>query len=161
MGSPALLPLLLPLRPGVCRARGRQGPVLRQDLAGAVVQERAWLPDRTDPEAAAQTRRTVAVLAAYVLCWAPYYGFILVRDFHPTLISRDRNSLVAFYIIECTAMSNGVINTLFRERPQQRQVHADSDQAALEVCQMCSGTTADKHTSSLRMTEDVECTRLR
>lgn len=103
----------------------------------------------------------ILVLAAYVLCWAPYYGFTLVRDFHPTLISRDRNSLVAFYIIECTAMSNGVINTLFRERPQQRQVHADSDQAALEVCQMCSGTTADKHTSSLRMTEDVECTRLR
>lgn len=61
-------------------------------------------------------RRTVValilVLAAYVLCWAPYYGFALLRDFYPTLISRDRNSLVAFYIIECIAMSNGIINTL-------------------------------------------------
>uniref|UniRef100_A0A3Q0ST33 Prokineticin receptor 1a n=1 Tax=Amphilophus citrinellus TaxID=61819 RepID=A0A3Q0ST33_AMPCI len=61
-------------------------------------------------------RRTVVVLilvlVAYILCWAPYYGFTLVRDFYPTLISRDRNSLVAFYIIECIAMSNGIINTL-------------------------------------------------
>lgn len=61
-------------------------------------------------------RRTVLVLvlvlAAYVLCWAPYYSFALLRDFYPTLISRGRNSLLAFYIIECVAMSNGVINTL-------------------------------------------------
>nr|XP_015824989.2 prokineticin receptor 1a isoform X1 [Nothobranchius furzeri] len=54
----------------------------------------------------------ILVLAAYVLCWAPYYSFTLLRDFYPTLISRNRNSLVAFYIIECVAMSNGVINTL-------------------------------------------------
>nr|XP_019968531.1 PREDICTED: prokineticin receptor 1-like [Paralichthys olivaceus] len=61
-------------------------------------------------------RRTVVmlilVLVTYILCWAPYYGFALLRDFYPTLISRDRNSLVAFYIIECIAMSNGMINTL-------------------------------------------------
>ncbi|XP_062389365.1 prokineticin receptor 1a [Sardina pilchardus] len=61
-------------------------------------------------------RRTVlvlmGVLAAYVLCWAPYYGFALLRDFHPTLIARGRHSLVAFYVVECVAMSNGVINTL-------------------------------------------------
>lgn len=61
-------------------------------------------------------RRTVVVLilvlVAYVLCWAPYYAFALLRDFYPTLISRDRNSLVAFYIVECITMSNGVVNTL-------------------------------------------------
>lgn len=61
-------------------------------------------------------RRTVlvlmAVLVAYVLCWAPYYGFALLRDFYPTLISRGRHSLVVFYVVECIAMSNGVINTL-------------------------------------------------
>ncbi|XP_076144383.1 prokineticin receptor 1a isoform X2 [Alosa pseudoharengus] len=61
-------------------------------------------------------RRTVlvlmGVLAAYVLCWAPYYGFALLRDFYPTLISRGRHSLVVFYVVECIAMSNGVINTL-------------------------------------------------
>uniref|UniRef100_A0AAY4DIJ7 G-protein coupled receptors family 1 profile domain-containing protein n=1 Tax=Denticeps clupeoides TaxID=299321 RepID=A0AAY4DIJ7_9TELE len=53
----------------------------------------------------------IAILTAYILCWAPYYGFTIVRDFHPTLISRERNSLVAFYIIECIAMSNSMINT--------------------------------------------------
>lgn len=61
-------------------------------------------------------RRTVlvlmGVLVAYVLCWAPYYGFALLRDFYPTLISRWRHSLVVFYVVECIAMSNGVINTL-------------------------------------------------
>ena len=61
-------------------------------------------------------RRTVlvlmGVLVAYVLCWAPYYGFALLRDFYPTLISRGRYSLVVFYVVECIAMSNGVINTL-------------------------------------------------
>ncbi|XP_066518403.1 prokineticin receptor 1a [Hoplias malabaricus] len=54
----------------------------------------------------------IAVLVAYVMCWAPYYSFALLRDFYPSLITRERNSLVVFYIIECIAMSNGVINTL-------------------------------------------------
>uniref|UniRef100_A0A4W4F337 G-protein coupled receptors family 1 profile domain-containing protein n=1 Tax=Electrophorus electricus TaxID=8005 RepID=A0A4W4F337_ELEEL len=53
----------------------------------------------------------VGILTAYILCWAPYYGYTILRDFHPTLISREKNSLVAFYIIECIAMSNSMINT--------------------------------------------------
>ncbi|XP_016117308.1 prokineticin receptor 1-like [Sinocyclocheilus grahami] len=53
----------------------------------------------------------IGILTAYILCWAPYYGYTLLRDFYPTLISRERNSLVAFYIIECIAMSNSMINT--------------------------------------------------
>ncbi|XP_077093642.1 prokineticin receptor 1b [Siphateles boraxobius] len=53
----------------------------------------------------------IGILTAYILCWAPYYGYTILRDFHPTLISRERNSLVAFYIIECIAMSNSMINT--------------------------------------------------
>ncbi|KAK2896323.1 hypothetical protein Q8A67_010811 [Cirrhinus molitorella] len=53
----------------------------------------------------------IGILTAYILCWAPYYGYAILRDFHPTLISRERNSLVAFYIIECIAMSNSMINT--------------------------------------------------
>lgn len=53
----------------------------------------------------------IGILGAYILCWAPYYGFTILRDFHPTLISRQKNSLVAFYIIECIAMSNSMINT--------------------------------------------------
>ncbi|XP_067115895.1 prokineticin receptor 1a [Osmerus mordax] len=61
-------------------------------------------------------RRAVVVLivalVAFMVCWSPYYVFAMLRDFHPTFISRNRNSLVAFYIIECIAMSNGIINTL-------------------------------------------------
>ncbi|XP_030628777.1 prokineticin receptor 1b [Chanos chanos] len=53
----------------------------------------------------------IGILTAYILCWAPYYGFTILRDFHPTVISRERNSLVAFYIIECIAMGNSMINT--------------------------------------------------
>lgn len=53
----------------------------------------------------------IGILTAYILCWAPYYGYAILRDFHPTLISRQKNSLVAFYIIECIAMSNSMINT--------------------------------------------------
>lgn len=53
----------------------------------------------------------IMILTAYILCWAPYYGFTFLRDFFPTLISRQKNSLVAFYIIECITMSNSMINT--------------------------------------------------
>ncbi|XP_062320614.1 prokineticin receptor 1b [Osmerus eperlanus] len=53
----------------------------------------------------------IGILTAYILCWAPYYSFTILRDFHPTFISRQKNSLVAFYIIECIAMSNSMINT--------------------------------------------------
>ncbi|XP_065104233.1 prokineticin receptor 1b [Paramisgurnus dabryanus] len=53
----------------------------------------------------------IGILTAYILCWAPYYGYTILRDFYPTLISREKNSLVAFYIIECITMSNSMINT--------------------------------------------------
>ncbi|KAI4890104.1 hypothetical protein NFI96_029953 [Prochilodus magdalenae] len=118
-------------------------------------------------------RRTVvvliAVLVAYVLCWAPYYGFALLRDFYPALITRERNSLVAFYIIECIAMSNGVINTLcfvsVRNNAAQCfkgtklvQWHAVSRTNAT-ICKIA--VEGDIRTSSLRVTEEVECTRIR
>lgn len=53
----------------------------------------------------------IGILTAYIMCWAPYYGYTILRDFYPTLIAREKNSLVAFYIIECIAMSNSMINT--------------------------------------------------
>ncbi|XP_073326465.1 prokineticin receptor 1-like [Pagrus major] len=104
-------------------------------------------------------RRTVVVLilvlVAYVLCWAPYYGFALLRDFYPTLISRDRNSLVAFYIIECIAMSNGVINTLcfMSVRNNNKRLKKDAKFPLKLV------TFGEARTSSLRVTEDVDGAR--
>uniref|UniRef100_A0A8C4T8Z1 Prokineticin receptor 1b n=2 Tax=Erpetoichthys calabaricus TaxID=27687 RepID=A0A8C4T8Z1_ERPCA len=54
----------------------------------------------------------IGILTAYILCWAPYYGYGILRDFYPAVILRDRNYLIAYYIIECIAMSNSMINTL-------------------------------------------------
>lgn len=115
-------------------------------------------------------RRTVvtliAVLIAYVLCWAPYYGFALLRDFYPSVITRGRNSLVAFYIIECIAMSNGVINTLCFVSVKNNVVkcfkkvscpqwHVASRNATIVGVKVAEG---DVKTSSLKMTEEVMCT---
>nr|XP_057936937.1 prokineticin receptor 1a [Doryrhamphus excisus]XP_057936946.1 prokineticin receptor 1a [Doryrhamphus excisus] len=112
-------------------------------------------------------RRTVVVLilvlVAYVLCWTPYYSFALLRDFYPTLISRDRNSLVAFYIIECVAMSNGVINTLcfvsVRRRAQRPKRPTRFRLVSFVARKSTDG--AEARTSSLRVTEDVEGARSR
>ncbi|XP_077032087.1 prokineticin receptor 1 isoform X2 [Agelaius phoeniceus] len=61
-------------------------------------------------------RKTVTVLmcilTAYVLCWAPFYGFTIVRDFFPTLLVKEKHYLTAFYIVRCIAMSNSMINTM-------------------------------------------------
>ncbi|KAM9792206.1 prokineticin receptor 1-like [Neosynchiropus ocellatus] len=114
-------------------------------------------------------RRTVVVLilvlVAYVLCWAPYYCFALLRDFYPTLISRDRNSLVAFYIIECIAMSNGVINTLcfVSVRNNSRQLRRTSKFSLTLVTFVANKSLedAETRTSSLKVTEDVDANRAR
>ncbi|XP_030801962.1 prokineticin receptor 1 [Camarhynchus parvulus] len=61
-------------------------------------------------------RKTVMVLmcilTAYVLCWAPFHGFTIVRDFFPTLLVKEKHYLTAFYVVRCIAMSNSMINTI-------------------------------------------------
>ncbi|XP_022616420.1 prokineticin receptor 1-like [Seriola dumerili] len=114
-------------------------------------------------------RRTVVVLilvlVAYVLCWAPYYGFALLRDFYPTLISRDRNSLVAFYIIECIAMSNGVINTLsFVSVQNNTKRLKKAGKFPPRLVTFVAAKLVDEgeaRTSSLRVTEDADGARPR
>ncbi|XP_043916419.1 prokineticin receptor 1-like [Protopterus annectens] len=62
-------------------------------------------------------RKTVLVLiwilSAYILCWAPYYSYAIVRDFFPNILLREKHSLSVYYIVECIAISNSMINTLF------------------------------------------------
>ncbi|KAL7404541.1 hypothetical protein ABVT39_016197 [Epinephelus coioides] len=114
-------------------------------------------------------RRTVVVLilvlVAYVLCWAPYYGFALLRDFYPTLISRDKNSLVVFYIIECIAMSNGVINTFcFMSVRNNTKRLKKAGKFPLRLMTFVTAKSVDEgeaRTSSLRVTEDAEGARLK
>ncbi|XP_053188586.1 prokineticin receptor 1b [Scomber japonicus] len=107
----------------------------------------------------------IMILTAYILCWAPYYGFTILRDFHPTLISRQKNSLVAFYIIECIAMSNSMINTFCFVSVKNNTVKYLKKIVLLR----CRSTYApnktvdemDIRTSSMPVTEEIECIHLR
>ncbi|XP_071970406.1 prokineticin receptor 1-like [Engystomops pustulosus] len=54
----------------------------------------------------------IAVLSAYVLCWSPFYSYAIVRDFFPGLLLRQRYAIALYYIVECIAVSNSIINTL-------------------------------------------------
>ncbi|XP_032882238.1 prokineticin receptor 1 [Amblyraja radiata] len=62
-------------------------------------------------------RKTVLMLVTiqtvFVLCWAPYYGFTMVRDFYPSLLMKQKHYITMFYAVECIAMSNSMINTVF------------------------------------------------
>ncbi|KAJ4918936.1 hypothetical protein JOQ06_022088 [Pogonophryne albipinna] len=114
-------------------------------------------------------RRTVVVLilvlVAYILCWAPYYAYALLRDFYPTLISRDRNSLVVFYIIECLAMSNGVINTLcfmsVRKNTKRLKKAGKFPLRLVTFVPAKSSVETETRTLSLRVTDDTEGGRLK
>ncbi|XP_041722812.1 prokineticin receptor 1b [Coregonus clupeaformis] len=107
----------------------------------------------------------IGILKAYILCWAPYYGFTILRDFHPTLISRQRNSLVAFYIIECIAMSNSMINTFCFVSVKNNTVKYLKRIVLLRWrSTYAPSKTVDEtdiRTSSMPVTEEVECIRLR
>ncbi|XP_069548684.1 prokineticin receptor 1b isoform X2 [Brachyistius frenatus] len=107
----------------------------------------------------------IGILTAYILCWAPYYGFTILRDFHPTLISRQKNSLVAFYIIECIAMSNSMINTFCFVSVKNNTVkylkkivllHWRSTYAPSKTVD-----EMDMRTCSMPVTEEIECIHLR
>ncbi|XP_061534879.1 prokineticin receptor 1a [Phycodurus eques] len=108
-------------------------------------------------------RRTVLVLIlvllAYVLCWTPYYGFSLLRDFYPTVISKDRNALAVFYVMECVAMSNGVINTLcfisVRHKARSTTKSKRFIPPPLVYFVARKSTSDEARTSSLRVTEEL------
>ncbi|XP_076847937.1 prokineticin receptor 1a [Brachyhypopomus gauderio] len=162
------------------------GPVAVMATCYACISRELWfkgVPGFPSAQAARRLRRRrrtvlalVAALAAYVLCWAPYYGFALLRDFYPALITRQRHSLVAFYVVECVAMSNGVINTLcfvgaksgvakcLRWAGLGRGRRVPRAAAEVPVCAATAGMVAgegDVRSSSLRATEELECTRIR
>ncbi|KAG7486447.1 hypothetical protein JOB18_031614 [Solea senegalensis] len=151
------------------------GPVTVMAVCYTWISKELWFKDvpgfQTDQirKRLQRRRRTVVVLilvlVAYVLCWAPYYGFALLRDFYPTLISRGRNSLVAFYIIECIAMSNGIINTLcfvsVRNYSKHLKRAANFPLTLVTFVATKSADEGEARTSSLRVTEEVEGGRQR
>lgn len=107
----------------------------------------------------------IGILTAYILCWAPYYGFAILRDFHPTLISRQKNSLVAFYIIECIAMSNSMINTFCFVSVKNNTVKYLKKIVLLRWRSTYAPTKivdeTDIRTASMPVTEEIECIHLR
>ncbi|XP_034040748.1 prokineticin receptor 1b [Thalassophryne amazonica] len=107
----------------------------------------------------------IGILTAYILCWLPYYGFTILRDFYPTLISRHRNSLVAFYIIECIAMSNSMINTFCFVSVKNNTVKYLKKIVLLRwSSSYVPSKTVDEmdvRTCSIPVTEEIECIHLR
>uniref|UniRef100_UPI00358FE852 prokineticin receptor 2-like n=1 Tax=Myxine glutinosa TaxID=7769 RepID=UPI00358FE852 len=99
------------------------GPVTTMTLCYACIAKELWFKtvpghetEQTRQRIRARRRTVlvlVGILVSYILCWAPYYGYAIVRDFFPTVLIRQRHSLNVFYIVECIAMSNSVINTIF------------------------------------------------
>uniref|UniRef100_A0A8C6WVH6 Prokineticin receptor 1b n=1 Tax=Neogobius melanostomus TaxID=47308 RepID=A0A8C6WVH6_9GOBI len=107
----------------------------------------------------------IAILTLYILCWAPYYAYTILRDFHPTIITRQRNSLVAFYVIECIAMSNSMINTFCFVSVKNNTVKYLRKIVLLHWRSTYAPSKAveemDMRTFSAPITEEIECIHLR
>ncbi|XP_066292802.1 prokineticin receptor 2-like [Branchiostoma lanceolatum] len=99
-------------------------PVLVMGVCCVLVVRKVWrriLPgQRTDAQRRllARSRRKVVQLAVkffmFVVCWGPYHGVIVARDFFPSssIATGAPGTFNVFYIVEAVAMSNSVINTL-------------------------------------------------
>uniref|UniRef100_A0A8C3NZA4 G-protein coupled receptors family 1 profile domain-containing protein n=1 Tax=Cyanoderma ruficeps TaxID=181631 RepID=A0A8C3NZA4_9PASS len=113
-------------------------------------------------------RKTVLVLmcilSAYVLCWAPFYGFSIVRDFFPTIFVKEKHSLTAFYIVECIAMSNSMINTMCFVTMKNNTMKYFKKIMLLRWRSTYKGskssTDLDLRTSAMPVTEEVDCIKL-
>ncbi|KAF7710931.1 prokineticin receptor 1b [Silurus meridionalis] len=103
----------------------------------------------------------IGILTAYILCWAPYYGYTILRDFYPTLISREKNSLVAFYIIECIAMSNSMINTFCFVSVKNNTALYFKRIVLLRWKSTYTSRKTEVRTLSVPVTEEIDCIQLR
>ncbi|TRZ14157.1 hypothetical protein HGM15179_012948 [Zosterops borbonicus] len=113
-------------------------------------------------------RKTVLVLmcilTAYVLCWAPFYGFSIVRDFFPTIFVKEKHYLTAFYIVQCIAMSNSMINTMCFVTMKNNTMKYFKKIMLLRWRSTYKGskssTDLDLRTSAMPVTEEVDCIKL-
>ncbi|TSN48489.1 Prokineticin receptor 1 [Bagarius yarrelli] len=103
----------------------------------------------------------IGILTAYILCWAPYYGYAILRDFYPTLISREKNSLVAFYIIECITMSNSMINTFCFVSVKNTTTVYFKRIVLLRWKSTYASRKTDVRTLSMPVTEEIDCIQMR
>uniref|UniRef100_A0A8C7BR85 Prokineticin receptor 2 n=1 Tax=Neovison vison TaxID=452646 RepID=A0A8C7BR85_NEOVI len=107
----------------------------------------------------------VCVLTAYVLCWAPFYGFTIVRDFFPAVFVKEKHYLTAFYVVECIAMSNSMINTVCFVTVKNNTMKYFKKMMLLHWRPSHHGSKSsadlDLKTSGVPATEEVDCIRLK
>ncbi|XP_008252534.1 prokineticin receptor 1 [Oryctolagus cuniculus] len=151
------------------------GPVLTMTLCYARVSRELWfkaVPGFQTEQIRKRLRcrrKTVLVLmgilTAYVLCWAPFYGFTLVRDFFPAVFVREKHYLTAFYMVECIAMSNSMINTLCFVSVKNSTIRYCKKMLLPRWRASYSGNKSsadlDLKTTGILATEEVDCVRLK
>ncbi|CAL1577504.1 unnamed protein product [Knipowitschia caucasica] len=151
------------------------GPVIVMTLCYARISRELWFksvpgfPTEQIRKRLRCRRKTVMVLIAiltlYILCWAPYYAYTIVRDFHPNFITRQKNSLVAWYIIECIAMSNSMINTFCFVSVKNNTVKYLKKIVLIRWRSTYAPNKTvdemDMRTFSVPITEEIECIHLR
>ncbi|XP_032804385.1 prokineticin receptor 1-like [Petromyzon marinus] len=97
-------------------------PVLAMSFCYACIAKELWfkrVPGHQTEQARRRLRSRrrgvvalVGLLGAFVLCWAPFYGFALVRDFFPAVLLRQRHYITVFYAVQCVAVSNSAVSTV-------------------------------------------------
>ncbi|XP_078583852.1 prokineticin receptor 2-like [Branchiostoma floridae x Branchiostoma japonicum] len=60
-----------------------------------------------------KTLKLVFMLFMFIACWAPYYIYTYIRDFHAHILANSHLNTNLFYAVEAAAMGNSVINTFF------------------------------------------------
>ncbi|XP_018419721.1 PREDICTED: prokineticin receptor 2-like [Nanorana parkeri] len=151
------------------------GPVVTMTLCYARISRELWF--KTVPGFQTEQirkrlrcrRKTVLVLmcilTAYFLCWAPFYGFTIVRDFFPTVFIKEKHYLSAFYIVECIAMSNSMINTMCFVTVKNNTMKYFKKIMLLKWRSTYNGSKCsgeiDIKTSAVPVTEEVDCIRLK
>nr|XP_048272614.1 prokineticin receptor 1 [Myodes glareolus] len=151
------------------------GPVVAMTLCYARVSRELWFKAMPGFQTEQIRRRLrcrrrtvlglVCVLSAYVLCWAPFYGFTIVRDFFPSVFVKEKHYLTAFYVVECIAMSNSMINTLCFVSVRNNTSKYLKRILRLRWRASPSGNKAsadlDLRTTGMPATEEVDCIRLK
>ncbi|XP_027721234.1 prokineticin receptor 1 isoform X2 [Vombatus ursinus] len=151
------------------------GPVITMTLCYARISRELWfkaVPGFQTEQIRKRLRcrrKTVLVLmcilTAYVICWAPFYGFTIVRDFFPTVFVKEKHYLTAFYIVECIAMSNSMINTVCFVTVKNNTMKYFKKIMLLRWRSSYNGSKSsadvDLKTSGMPVTEEVDCIRLK
>ncbi|XP_013851547.1 prokineticin receptor 1 [Phacochoerus africanus] len=151
------------------------GPVITMTLCYARISRELWFKEvpgfQTEQirKRLRCRRKTVLVLmcilTAYVLCWAPFYGFTIVRDFFPTVFVKEKHYLTAFYVVECIAMSNSMINTVCFVSVKNNTIKYFKKIMLLHWKSSYNGSKSsadlDVKTTGVPATEEVDCIRLK